>query len=282
MSFFSSKFLSFFSNFPCVSLPDDIIWFEPPTVCRWETVAETEISERIENKSSANGKESTKRLIKMVSRQNKPIDVTITDFNLLKIPPKIDINFIIKDIIVPRIPDGYTITLSEPPQSRPDGLALFYSDSPPPNVRRNCIQIESTKDFLIPTNSPRPLHPKRTLKFNVKIIECNRSETNQKNEHQQYLLSQLLQDLDDLYDKQQPEIIKKMEEMSDILSMSLPDEPDSDRQEIESNADDMLLFKTEEFPWMINKKVETIAEFNEPTDDGGSENESADSDDDDE
>ncbi|XP_031634411.1 protein CASC1-like, partial [Contarinia nasturtii] len=37
-------------SYVTITLPDDIIWFEPPTVCRWEVLAETDISERIKNK----------------------------------------------------------------------------------------------------------------------------------------------------------------------------------------------------------------------------------------
>lgn len=236
------------------SLPEQIIWFEPPTVCRWETVAETEASERIENKSN-DAHLSTQRSIKLVSRRTERTEVSITDFNLLRIPPKIDINFIIQDIIVPRLPDGYTIALSEP-NPPPDNSALFSLETN--TVRKDRVQIASIKDFLIQTNSPRSLHPKRTLKFNVKILE--RKNCEQMSNEREYLFSQLLQDLDDLYDKQQPQIQKQMDDISDILSVSLPEDQASEHGEVESSTDD--IFKTEEFPW--NKKPEIVPEVIEP------------------
>lgn len=206
----------------------------------------------------------------MVSRHTKRTEVTITDFNLLKIPPKIDINFIIQEIIVPRLPDGYIIAMTEP-KSRPNSSAIFSDDSDV--VKKDCILIESTKDFLIPTNSPRPLHPKRNLKFSVKILERKSSESNER----EYLFSQLLHDLEELHEKQQPQIQKFMDEMSEILTASLSDELGSDQQETESNTDEML-FKTEDFTWNLNKKTETVPEVIEPIEEE-SEDEFDDSDD---
>lgn len=260
------NFLIFF-----FSLPEEIIWFEPPTVCRWETISESEISEHIENKSTNGIPLSTQHSIKTMSRKTERSDVSITDFNLLRIPPKIDINFIIQNIIVPRLPDGYTIILSEFSRS-----SAHFSEAH--RIKSDRIQIQSTNDFLIPTNSPRFLHPKRTLKFNVKIVERNPCET--KPNEREYLLSQLIQDLDDLYDKQQPQnqIIKQMDEITDNLSMSLHDEHGSDQVENESNPDDMI-FRYEEFPW--NKKVENVPEVIEPIEESEDEFEESDDDDDD-
>lgn len=234
-------------------------------------MAETEVSERIENKSS-NDQLAHQRSIKTVFRRSKRTEVCIPDFNLLRIPPKIDINFIIQDIIVPRLPDGYSIVLSEP-KSRPSSSAMFSNEND--TVKKEPIQIESTKDFLIPTNSPRPLHPKCHSKFIVKVLHGKPCESNPN--EPEYLFSQLLQDLDDLHDKQQPQIQKFMEEMSEILSASLSDEQGSDQQETESNTDEML-FKTEDFTWNLNKKVEPVPEVVEPIEED-SEDEFEDSDD---
>lgn len=223
------------------SLPEDIIWFEPPTVCRWETVAETEVSEKIENKSS-NDQSSAKRPIKIVSRKTERAQVNITDFNLLRIPPKIDINFIIQEIIVPRLPDGYTISLSEP---KSQSNSTVFSSGELQTLKQKQDQILSTKDFLIPTNSPRQLHPKRKLKFDVKIVERVPIEQNSDRETKcEYLFSQLLQDLDDLCDKQQPLIEKQMDEISENLSVSVPDEQGSDQQDAEP---DDSPFKSRDF-----------------------------------
>lgn len=215
-------------------------------------MAETEASEKIENKSS-NGQSSIHRSIKIVSRKTERAQVNICDFNLLQIPPKIDINFIIQEIIVPRLPDGYTIALSEP-KSRPNSTVFSSVE-----LQQKENRIVSTKDFLIPTNSPRQLHPKRKLKFDVKIVERVAIEQNSDRESKcEYLFSQLLQDLDDLCDKQQPLIEKQMDEISENLSVSVTDEQGSDQPEPDDST-----FKADEFTWNISRR-ETVPEVIEP------------------
>lgn len=240
------------------SLPEEIIWFEPPTVCRWESLAETEVSEKIENKPTTS-QLTKQRSIKNVSQKQQKSEVSIVDFNLLRIPPKIDINFIIQEIIVPRLPDGYTIVLSEPKIRRNQSQALFSVETQ--TDKKKTVEIESTEDFLVPTNSPRSLHPKRRLKFDVKIIE--RKDNGQSFGGKEYMFSKLLQELEDLNNKQQPQIQKQMDELSEILSVSLPDEQTSDQGDIEPTGDD-LLFKADDFAWNINKKPEVAPEVIEP------------------
>lgn len=237
------------------SLPEDIIWFEPPTVCRWETVAETEVSEQVENKSinEQSAIMVQERPIKMVYRITQHSQLCIADFNLLRIPSNVDINFIIKEIIVPRLPDGYAITLSEPPNRGAGSSSKIapFSNENQVNRKNEHVPIDTMKDFLIATNSPRQLHPKRKLKFDVKILDrkCNESKSIAERE---YLFSQMLQDLDDLHDKQQPLIEKQMDEISEILSASTSDDPSND-SDAQLNVDDTF-HRIEEFPWQLTRR----------------------------
>lgn len=183
----------------------------------------------------------------MVSRKMNRSQLNIVDFNLLRIPSNVDINFIIKEIIVPRLPDGYTIALSEPSdwsKSRP------FTIGNTSNRKKSTTQIDDFKNFLIPTNSPRPLHPKRKLKFDLHILDRKDSES--KSTEREYLFSQLIQDLDDLNDKQQPLIEKQMDEISDNLSASLSDDASND-SEVPLNADDSF-HRIEEFPWQLTRR----------------------------
>lgn len=261
------------------SLPDDIIWFEPPTVCRWEIVAETEVSEQIENKSVNNGESQAvyQRPIKMISRKTQPSQVNIVDFNLLRIPTNIDINFIIKEIIVPRLPDGYSIALSEPKYRPSSGNSAPFTIKKQQSIhKKDSAQIDGVKDFLIATNSPRQLHPTRKQKFIVHIMDRNVDDT--KPNEREYLFSQLLQDLDDLNDKQQPLVEKQFDEISDNLSASLSDDASND-SDAQLNADDSFQ-RIEEFPWQALTRRGTMPDItpqaNEPD-----ENESDDDGDDD-
>lgn len=231
------------------SLPEDIIWFEPPTVCRWETVAETEVSEQIENQT-VNGESTVvhQRPIKRVPRKMQPSHMDIVDFDLLHIPSNVDINFIIKEVIVPRLPDGYAIVLSEPKQPS-GGKTEPFAIKKQFTHRKDNAQIESANDFLVATNSPRPLHPTRKTKFNVHILDRKMGES--KSNEREYLFSQLLQELDDLNEKQQPLIEKQMEEISENLSGSLSDAASDD--DVRLNADDTLQ-RIEEFPWQLTRR----------------------------
>lgn len=232
-------------------LPEDIIWFEPPTVCRWETVVETEVSEQIENKS-VNGESTAvhQRPIKMVSRKMQRSQISIIDFNLLRIPTNVDINFIIKEIIVPRLPDGYTIAISEP-KYRPSSSSIEpFTIKSQPIHKKGTAQINAIKDFLIATNSPRQLHPKRKLKFDVHIVD--REVVESTSNEREYLFSQLLRDLDDLNDKQQPLVEKQMDEISENLSASLSDDASND-SDAQFNADDSF-HRIEEFPWQLTRR----------------------------
>lgn len=225
-------------------------------VCRWETIAETEVSEQIENKS-ANGESAIvqQRPIKIISRKMQRSQVSIADFSLLRIPSNVDINFIIKEIIVPRLPDGYTIELSEPKcrptsNSRRSSIASRSVEGNQADGKRGSAQINALKDFLIATNSPRELHPKRKLKFDVRIVDRKADES--KPNACEYLFSQLLQDLDDLNEKQRPLVEKQMDEISENLSVSLSDHASID-SDAPLNADDAFQ-RVEEFPWQLTRR----------------------------
>lgn len=245
-------------------------------MCRWEEVAETEVSEQIENKS-INGESTAvrQRRIKMVSRKMQRSQVNIVDFNLLHIPTNVDINFIIKEIIVPRLPDGYTIALSDPKHRSISSSMSSFTIKNQSVHKKSTTQINVLKDFLIATNSPRQLHPTRKLKFDVHIVD--RKVVDSKSNEREYFFSQLLQDLDDLNDKQQPLVEKQMDEISENLSASLSDDASND-SDLQLNADDSYQ-RIEEFPWQLTRRG-TMPDITQQAIEA-EENESDDGDDDD-
>lgn len=84
-------------------LPEDtIMWFEPPTVCRWEWPEETNYSERRKN--------AKKSKTKFKHKQSKPPRI-IEDFNLFNIPSGLDMYSIMQEFVVPRLPNGYSIKI---------------------------------------------------------------------------------------------------------------------------------------------------------------------------
>lgn len=78
------------------------MWFEPPTVCRWEWPEETNYSDRKRNTE----KSKTKSKHKL---SNKP--KIIEDFNLFNIPSGLDMYCIMQEFVVPRLPNGYSIKI---------------------------------------------------------------------------------------------------------------------------------------------------------------------------
>lgn len=239
------------------SLPEDFTWFEPPTVCRWETVEETEASEKIEDKPS--DRMIAQQSLKKSKKSSKQKQVTVEDFNLLDIPPTIDINFIVREIIVPRIPDGYKIAVSSATASQRRQSVIFK-----PNESFDNETASSIGNIFVPSDSPRSLHPKLTIKTNVKVLE--RPPHQVKNGKAEYLFSKLLEDLESLYEKQLPCIRRQMDEISEMLSMSVVDEQEepTDTNEVETNTEDALKTGTglvDDFPWsFVRKADEEIAE----------------------
>lgn len=80
------------------------MWFEPPTVCRWELPEETNFSER----KKMSKKSKPKQLKKKPAQQPRIIE----DFNLFSIPSGLDMYSIMQEFVVPRLPNGYSIKIN--------------------------------------------------------------------------------------------------------------------------------------------------------------------------
>lgn len=79
------------------------MWFEPPTVCRWEWPKETNYSE---SKNT-----SKKYKMKQIKKKTTQPPRLIEDFNLFNIPAGLDMYCIMQDFVVPRLPNGYCIKI---------------------------------------------------------------------------------------------------------------------------------------------------------------------------
>lgn len=236
-----------------------MILFEPPTICRWETIEETEISEKIENKTTELTKQ---RSLKMMAKKPSRPEIVIEDFDLLQIPPKIDMNFVIQEIIVPRIPNGYTIAMSHI-SSQKNSLTMDNNDEA---EIKNPKPIQCARDFLIPTGSPRPLFPKLQSKLKFKIIE-RKTMAESTSIQPEYLFSKLIQDLDDIRNEQIPQIKRRVHDVSEMESVSVPDEQVFDPADELPQMNDMSFLKSDEFAWGFSKKPETIKDTVEPPSD---------------
>lgn len=78
-------------------------------VCRWELLEDTKQSEKIEKKINESLSEQLSDTSNAKSIRNPKI---VNDFNLLHIPSGTDLNFIMKEFVIPRIPDGFAIKVT--------------------------------------------------------------------------------------------------------------------------------------------------------------------------
>lgn len=86
-------------------LPEDIIWFEPPIVCRWESVVESSLAEIPQQETPE------KEIHLQPELKNGDERVEIEDFNLLDVPRGLDLYSLLRDFVIPRMPDGYIVKM---------------------------------------------------------------------------------------------------------------------------------------------------------------------------
>uniref|UniRef100_A0A1B0BCG7 IC97/Casc1 N-terminal domain-containing protein n=1 Tax=Glossina palpalis gambiensis TaxID=67801 RepID=A0A1B0BCG7_9MUSC len=125
-----------------VQLPESVIWFEPPIVCRWETRLETlesDLTEGIKKATSHTSSGSqdgctplsstttnpsplkslsprlpTSKLHKRSSQKSSRLPTKeVRDFDLHNIPENIDMLSLLHDFVIPRLPSGFTIRLDK-------------------------------------------------------------------------------------------------------------------------------------------------------------------------
>lgn len=212
------------------------MWLEPPTVCRWETPIETKISEKMDNKKPENEITAEKSKPKrMITRKKERI---IHDFDLLNIASDVDIGSLIKEFVVPRMPDGYTVKIRDKFVRRKSSVAMTIESieiTSPEIVASK--PINHIREALQETNSPRPLHPHVVLKRYLKIIECNQMQKDPNS--RVYMFSKLINDLDELCELQRPVIVKRIEEISERLSNTRTEEAENLDVESEMNYSEL-------------------------------------------
>lgn len=233
-----------------IKLSEDIVWFEPPIVCRWESHVETLLAEEAERAAKA-----TELDLDLSGPDNDlltPVDddlIVLHDFDLLHPPAGLDLRSLIRQFVVPRMPDGFAVRLG--------GVPVEMASS-------NDLDIRDTLDE---THSPRPLFPHVQIDWELKLLEP-RSIIDPDDNRKIYMFSKLLSDLDELCDKQLPYVDTRMEEISDNLS----GENEEDEEEVEEEAEPepeymgLSFLRNGEFPWSMGK-VEAAQETPPPADD---------------
>lgn len=121
------------------------------------------------------------------------------------------------------------------------------------------------RTILNATNSPRPLHPKIEIGRELAINEMEQPNSRTKNTTSVYMLSQLLEDLDNLCSDQEPCIEKKLDEISEALSSF--DETKECDVDPETDHGTLPLLKSSDFDWSFQRIEHTdIAAVEEESD----------------
>lgn len=214
-----------------------MLWFEPPLVCRWEYPEETQM--HFEEDQEALGGEAPESLATECTcpkrRKSGGQMKRIPDFNLLNIPATIDMYEVMRNYIMPRLPDGYRIkadAINVQHEQRRSSLMKYAM----PELKRRSQKRDSNvvTELLEPTHSPRNLFPTMSYKraFQVEIREITATKDRQAGDtdgegdeevgapqarRDVYMLSNFLKDLDKLKLAQCPKFQKTL---NDSLSLN--------------------------------------------------------------
>lgn len=211
-----------------VDLPKSVLWFEPPVVCRWETIAESQMSETnttqtsmeatpvIPSSSRSNGKSLSSQTRSTISIKSMPLK-DIQDFDLFNIPPTTDIYGLVMEFVVPRLPYGYTVRIENP---KTKTKKVSYTNIARRNTEDESVELDKSlvrpvEENLVDTGSPRELFSQVRQSRILQITKQHPKLTDNV-----YLFSQLVTDLDDLYDLQKPILDDRMSEIGSNLSNS--------------------------------------------------------------
>ncbi|XP_055374487.1 dynein axonemal intermediate chain 7 [Condylostylus longicornis] len=166
----------------------------------------------------------------------------IEDFDMCNIPHDLDIYGLIHDFVVPRLPEGHTIRLEvESPRKSVNKylyLTREYEKTPEKldeefkrKLEKELQTHKRIETNLLETDSPRSVHPKlifkKILKVNASsktaIVLVGKSEVLYETEEligdlKPYMFSQLLEDLDEIYDVQTSYVTQKLADISSKIS----------------------------------------------------------------
>ncbi|XP_053696746.1 dynein axonemal intermediate chain 7 [Sabethes cyaneus] len=236
-----------------LELPENVFWFEPPIVCRWELREETLESEP----GFARYLERHKQMV-LAARERKAKASRdrrtkyIEDFNILDIPSHVALSAIVADFVVPKLPDNYTVKIVPQDDSKRSQRMLSGSSSGKRSreKKKKVSKVPSgmaITNIIYETKIPSYLFPpgcgNKILKiFNRKNKQCYPSVPEEDSDDQgdyeesdnegvgsgvanakniflgssrkkQYLFSKFMKDLDDLIDMKTPKFDYKLEEI---------------------------------------------------------------------
>lgn len=227
-----------------VQLPENVFWFEPPIVCRWELKEETLESDpnfakyldRLEKAQQA-ARERNER--SNLDRRTKYVE----DFNILDVPQHIPLRAIVTDFVIPKLPDSCSIKISvaedkrraaQPTAAAGSGGGKRSSKQKrrlhkmPSNVSLGSIVYETKiPDFLYATRNPlrilkvldrrnRQCYPYAGTSDSDDLDDYDESDNdvvqNRSTKRKVYMFSSFMKDLDELLESKSPKLQAKLEQ----------------------------------------------------------------------
>ncbi|XP_035786611.1 protein CASC1-like [Anopheles albimanus] len=225
-----------------VQLPENVFWFEPPIVCRWELKEETLESDP----SFAKYLERHEKLLQAARERNERSNLDrrtkyVEDFNILDVPQHIPLRAIVTDFVIPKMPDSCSVRIVVAEDKRrvtsSSSLAGGGKRSSkqkrrlhkmPSNTSLNSIIYETKiPDFLFATRMPL-----RVLKIldrrNRQCYPCsvtsdsddlddydesdNENSQSRSTKRKVYMFSSFMKDLDELLESKSPKLQGKLEQ----------------------------------------------------------------------
>ncbi|XP_055598788.1 uncharacterized protein LOC129748273 [Uranotaenia lowii] len=242
-----------------VQLPENVFWFEPPTVCRWELMEETLESDpsfaKYLDKHKQMVQAARARKVKSVrDRKTKYVE----DFNILDIPSHVHLSSIVADFIIPKLPQNYTVKIiPQEDKKKTTHLLLLeggkkslsrekkkkVAKAPSSMALTNIIYETQIPSYLFPPGSGGKILKifNRRNKLSYPSVQeeedsddqgdyddsDNDSVCNNKTKKKQYLFSKFMKDLDELIETKTPKFEVKMEEI--VVTTGGKPEPGSGR-----------------------------------------------------
>lgn len=145
-----------------VQLPENVFWFEPPIVCRWETFEEETEAEALDG--SVQKKLSEEESNYKYNFHEEPTIKIIEDFDLHNIVTTCNCNLevIVRDFVIPKLPEGYTIIIkkikkSEKKKYHYKGFEIKQKrlEPKPNNGRSNAVNVKDSNEPIISEEARR-------------------------------------------------------------------------------------------------------------------------------
>ncbi|XP_029720392.2 dynein axonemal intermediate chain 7 isoform X1 [Aedes albopictus] len=224
-----------------LQLPENVFWFEPPIVCRWESKEETLESEP----SFAKYLDKHKQMVQ-AARERKTKSMRdrktkyIEDFNILDVPSHVHLSSIVADFVIPKLPENYSVKIVSQDDKKkshlltggkksrekkrkitktPSGAALtniiFETKIPsylfPPGCGSKILKIWNRRNKLSYPCIPEESDDQDDYDDSDNDVAA--SAGNGKSRKKQYMFSKFMKDLDELIDAKTPKFEFKIEEI---------------------------------------------------------------------